>query len=88
MSNALGFALRGDDALWRAIDAADPDTFGVSCPCGCFHVGKFSEMDPIDARCPDCGSGRGGFESPALGRGKPTVKADNSPSPTEAQGEE
>lgn len=83
MSNALGFALRGDDALWRAIDAADPDTFGVSCPCGCFHVGKFSEMEPTEARCPECGSARGSFESPALGGGPPSVKADRSSSPTE-----
>lgn len=76
MSNALGFALRGDDVFLRAIDNADPDTFGVSCQCGCFHIGKFSEMEPHEARCPDCGSDRGSFESPALGGGKASIKAD------------
>lgn len=84
MSNALGFALRGDDAFMKAIDEADPDTFGITCAeCGCFHIGKFSEMEPHEARCPECGSDRGSFESPALGGGKPSVKADRSPSPTE-----
>ena len=86
MSNALGFAIRGDDALIKAIDEADPDTFGISCQCGCFHIGKFSEMEPHEARCPECGSDRGCFESPALGGGRPSVKADRSPSPTEGDG--
>lgn len=75
--SALGFALRGDDVLMAAIDAADPDTFGVQCPCGCYHVGRFSEQSPdqpIDAACPHCGSTRGSFESPALGSGPASVR--------------
>lgn len=75
--SALVHALRGDDALMAAIDAADPDTFGISCSCGCYHVGRFSEQvanQPIDAACPRCGSKRGCFESPALGSGPASVR--------------
>lgn len=67
--SAIGHALRGDDALMKAIDAADPDTFGVSCPCGTYYVGRFTKINPADACCPDCGGTRGGCESPALGSG-------------------
>ena len=77
---AMGAALRGDDAFLQAIDAADRDTFGINCPCGCYHVGRFSEQDPnapIDAACPRCGSTRGSFESPALGRGPASVRTSN-----------
>lgn len=75
--SALSLALRGDDVLLAAIDAADPDTFGINCPCGCYHVGRFSEQiadHPIDAACPQCGSTRGSFESPALGSGPASVR--------------
>jgi hypothetical protein len=74
MSAALYAALRGDDVLMAAIDAADPDTYGVSCPCGCYYVGKFSVLDPADASCPECGGTRGGGESPALGKGPEAVR--------------
>lgn len=68
--SALGYALRGDDAFFKAIEAADPDTFGVSCSdCGTYYVGKFSVIDPVDACCPECGGTRGAGESPALGSG-------------------
>jgi len=75
---ALAAALRGDDFFFAAIDAADPDTFGINCPCGCYHVGRFSEQDPqrpIDAACPECGSTQGSFESPALGSGPASAKS-------------
>lgn len=75
MSNALFAALRGDDFLMAAIDAADPDTYGTSCECGCFHIGRWSKFEPAEARCPECGSARGGLESPALGSGPDSVRA-------------
>lgn len=80
-----GVAMSDDDAFLKAIDEADPDTFGVTCAeCGCFHIGKFSEMGPTEAHCPDCGSDQGSFESPALGGGKPSVRsAARSPLPSD-----
>jgi len=74
--SALGHALRGDDAFFKAIDAADPDTFGVSCSgCGTYYVGKFSVIDPADACCPECGGTRGAGESPALGSGPEAARS-------------
>lgn len=70
---ALWLALRGDDAFYAAIEAADPDSFGVSCPCGTYHVGRHSR-GIYDARCPDCGRRTGSMESPALGQGPASVQ--------------
>lgn len=66
--SALGLALMGDDVFFAAIEAADPDTYGIDCTCGCYHVARIS-LGTDNARCPECGSSRGGCESPALGDG-------------------
>lgn len=68
--SALHAALRGDDVLMMAIDAADPDSYAVTCSeCGTYYVGHFSKLDPADACCPSCGGTRGCGESPAIGSG-------------------
>ena len=74
-SAALAAALRGDDAFFEAIDRADPGTYGLHCDCGTFSVGRFDELDPADAACPNCGETKCGLESPALGSGPKPVKA-------------
>ena len=67
--SALHHALRGDEAFFKAIEAADPDTYGIDCPCGTYYVGRFSKFEPADACCPSCGGTLGSGESPALGGG-------------------
>jgi hypothetical protein len=66
MSSAfMGAALRGDEEFLKAIDAADPDTFGISCSgCETYYVGKWSECQPTDVCCPVCNNTRGSMESP------------------------
>lgn len=73
--SGLSAALRGDIHFLAAIDAADADTFGISCPCGTYHVGKFIDMDPRDAVCPSCGCDHGAGETPALGTGPASLNA-------------
>lgn len=63
-----------DEEFFAAIDAADPDTFGVWCAeCDEYYVGRIS-LGPEDYRCPCCGSRRGGMESPALWSGRPAIQ--------------
>lgn len=72
--SGLHFALRGDEAFFAAINAADPDMFGITCSvCETYHVGHFDD-GPLNCRCPNCGGGRGSFESPALGSGARTLQ--------------
>lgn len=73
--SALHHALRGDEAFFKAIEAADPDTYGIYCPCGTYYVGRFSKFEPADACCPHCGGTSGSGESPALGAGPAASKA-------------
>lgn len=72
--SGLHFALRGDDAFFAAIDAADPDYFGITCSsCETYHVGHYDD-GPVNCRCPRCGCNRGSLESPALGSGPATLQ--------------
>lgn len=70
---ALGLAMMGDDVFFAAIEAADRGTYGISCPCGCYHVARIA-AGTDNARCPECGSARGSCESPALGSGPASVQ--------------
>ena len=67
--SGLLHALRGDTAFFEAVKQADPDTFGISCECGTYYIGRFSMMAPENAICPTCFESSGGCESPALGTG-------------------
>jgi hypothetical protein len=72
--SGLHYALRGDDVFFAAIEAADPDLFGITCSaCDTYHVGHFDD-GPMNCRCPECGCNRGSFESPALGGGPATLQ--------------
>jgi hypothetical protein len=72
--SGLHYALRGDDAFFAAIEASDQSTFGITCKvCDTYHVGQL-EDGYMHNRCPECGCGRGSFESPALGSGPRTLQ--------------
>lgn len=73
-NGGLAAALRGDDAFMEAIDAADPNSWGGHCRCGCYFIGKLDAMNPYDAACPKCGSTRFSVESPALESGPAAVR--------------
>jgi len=77
MTDPLSLAMMGDDAFWAALDEADPDTYGISCECGIYHVGRWSRNERPNnpnGKCPVCGSGAGAMETPALGHGPASVQ--------------
>lgn len=86
MSAGLAAALMGDDVFFDLIDRAGrerPNSFGVNCSCcdddgvDTYYVGDLEDGPPWEARCPVCGSTRGGMESPALGHGPAAIQTDH-----------
>jgi len=86
MSAGLAAAMMGDDVFFDLIETAGrerPNSFGVDCS-GCagdgvdtYYVGDLDDGPPWEARCPICGSKRGGMESPALGHGPAAIQTDH-----------